>query len=92
MTYPHFFKSGTCLRTSYITQLHNFCIYFINVLSFCHCICYLVFHMLFPSISMAVIEYVLDKGYFSEAFLFKPRGGRSPPSGLNKKAEEKSFI
>ena len=24
---------------------------------------------------------VIDKGYFSEAFLFKPRGGRSPPSG-----------
>ena len=35
---------------------------------------------------------VINKGYFSEAFLFKPRGGRSPPSGLNKKAEEKSFI
>ena len=29
--------------------------------------------------------YVIDKGYFSEAFLFKPRGGRSPPSGLNRK-------
>ena len=30
-------------------------------------------------------SYVIDKGYFSEAFLFKPRGGRSPPSGLNRK-------
>ena len=29
--------------------------------------------------------YVIDKGYFSEAFLFKPRGGRSPPSGLNRR-------
>ena len=28
---------------------------------------------------------VINKGYFSEAFLFKPRGGRSPPSGLNRK-------
>ena len=28
---------------------------------------------------------VIDKGFFSEAFLFKPRGGRSPPSGLNRK-------
>ena len=28
---------------------------------------------------------VIDKGYFSEAFLFKPRGGRSAPSGLNRK-------
>ena len=28
---------------------------------------------------------VVNKGYFSEAFLFKPRGGRSPPSGLNRK-------
>ena len=28
---------------------------------------------------------VIDKGYFSEAFLFKPRGGRSPPSDLNRK-------
>ena len=31
------------------------------------------------------IIYVIDKGFFSEAFLFKPRGGRSPPSGLNRK-------
>ena len=29
--------------------------------------------------------YVIDKGFFSEAFLFKPRGGRSPPSGFNRK-------
>ena len=29
---------------------------------------------------------VIDKGYsVSEAFLFKPRGGRSPPCGLNRK-------
>ena len=27
--------------------------------------------------------HVINKGYFSEAFLFKPRGGRSAPSGLN---------
>ena len=26
-------------------------------MSFCRCICYLVFHMLFPIISMAVIDY-----------------------------------
>ena len=28
-------------------------------------------------------EHVIDRGFFSEAFLFKPRGGRtcSPPSG-----------
>ena len=34
---------------------------------------------------LIVIKYVINKGYFSEAFLFKPRGGRSPPSGLNRK-------
>ena len=28
---------------------------------------------------------VKDKGFFSKTFLFKPRGGRSPPSGLNRK-------
>ena len=38
MTYSHFFKSGTGLRTFLITQLHNFSIYFIDVLSFCCCI------------------------------------------------------
>ena len=52
-----FFKSGTGLRTSYSTVTY-FSIYFINVLSFCRCICYLVFHMLFPCISMAVIDYL----------------------------------
>ena len=31
---------------------------------------------------------VIDKGFFSEAFLFKPRGGRSPPSGLNRKSRK----
>ena len=30
---------------------------FINVLSFCRCICYLVIHMLFPRISMTVSYY-----------------------------------
>ena len=40
-----------------IAQLHKFSINFINFLSFCRCICYLVFHMLFPSISMAVNDY-----------------------------------
>ena len=40
-----------------ITQLNNFSIYFIIVLSFCRCICYLVLHMLFLSISMTVVEY-----------------------------------
>ena len=40
-----------------ISQLHDFSIYFINDLSFCCCICYLLFHMLFPSISMTVIDY-----------------------------------
>ena len=32
--------------------------------------------------------YKLNKGFFF-GFLFKPRGGCSPPSGLNKKASEK---
>ena len=27
---------------------------------------------------------VIDKGCFSEAFSYKPRGGRSPPSVLNR--------
>ena len=31
------------------------------------------------------VKLVINKGYFSEAFLFKPRCGRSPPSGLNRK-------
>ena len=55
MTYSHFFKSGKGLRTH--NTVTYFSIYFINILSCCRCICYLVFHMLFPSISMAVIEY-----------------------------------
>ena len=46
-------RSKNFLYHSYII----FSIYFINVLSFCHCICYFVFYMLFPSISMAVIDY-----------------------------------
>ena len=29
----------------------------INIFSFCRCICYLVFLMLFPSIGMAVVDY-----------------------------------
>ena len=35
---------------------------------------------------------VIDKGFFSEAFLFKPRGGRSPPERFKQKAEEECFI
>ena len=35
--------------------------------------------------SHALAHYVIDKRYFAEAFLFKPQGGRSPPSGLNRK-------
>ena len=56
MTYLHFLSPAQ-VKELLIIQLHNFSNYFINVLSFCRCICYLVFHMLFPSISMAVIEY-----------------------------------
>ena len=33
----------------------------------------------------SVKSQVINKGYFSDAFLFKPRGGHSPPSGLNRK-------
>ena len=33
--------------------------------------------------SAGPVVQVINKGYFSKAFLFKPRGGRSPPSGLN---------
>ena len=47
----HRFKNF--LKHSYIIVAF----FFINVLSFCRCICYLVFHMVFPSISMAVIDY-----------------------------------
>ena len=40
-----------------ITQLHNFCINFINALSYYRCIRYLVFPALFPSISIVFIDY-----------------------------------
>ena len=40
-----------------ITQLHIFSINFINVLSNYRCIRYLVFPVLFPSISMVFIDY-----------------------------------
>ena len=40
-----------------ITQLHIFSINFINVLSYYRCIRYLVFPVLFPSISMVFIDY-----------------------------------
>ena len=53
----HTFLSLAQVYELLIAQLHNFSICFINVLRFCGCICYLVFHMLFPSISMAVIGY-----------------------------------
>ena len=43
----------------------------------------------YQCVYMALGLYVIDKGYFSEAFLFKPRGGRS---GLNRKPRKKSFI
>ena len=36
------------------------------------------------------VKYVINKGYFSEAFLFKPRGG--PTERFKQKAEEKSII
>ena len=34
---------------------------------------------------------VIDEGCFSEAFLFKPRGGLRPPSGLNRKPRKNSL-
>ena len=40
-----------------ITQLHICSINFINVLSYCRCIPYLVFPALFPIISMVFIDY-----------------------------------
>ena len=51
-------------------------------------------------IKQIIIFYVINKGYFSYAFLFKPLGGLCPPSGLRampterfkQKAEEISFI
>ena len=41
-----------------ITQLYIFSINFINVLSYYRCIRYLVFLVLFPSISMLFIDYM----------------------------------
>ena len=61
MIYSHFFLSLAQVSELLITQLHDFSIYVINALSFCRCICYLVFHMLFPSICMIVIEYTYIK-------------------------------
>ena len=40
---------------------------------------------LVPKVHCTQSQQVIDKGYFYEAFLFKPRGGPSPPSGLNRK-------
>ena len=40
-----------------ITQLHNFSMNFINVLSYYRCIRYVVFPALFLSISMVLIDY-----------------------------------
>ena len=49
-----------CMLTSVyellVTQLHIFSINFINVLSYYRCIRYLVFPVLFPSISMVFID------------------------------------
>ena len=42
-----------------IRQLHIFSFDFINVFSYYHCKCYLVFLALFPSISMVFIDYVV---------------------------------
>ena len=36
--------------------------------------------------------HVVNKGHFSEAFLLKPRGGRSPPRGLNRKPRKNSLF
>ena len=44
-----------------ITQLHIFCINFINILSYYRYIRYLVFPALFPSIGMVFIEYTCIK-------------------------------
>ena len=57
MINSYFFLSLARVKELLIAQLHNFRFYFINVLSVCCGICYLVFHMLFPSISMAVFDY-----------------------------------
>ena len=35
---------------------------------------------------------VINKGYFSEAFLLNPRGGRSPPNGLNIKPSKILYL
>ena len=56
MTYSHFLKFGRGFSTSYNTVTY-FSIHFVNVLSLCRRICYVVFHMLFPNISKAVIDY-----------------------------------
>ena len=42
-----------------ITQLHIFSIVFINILSYYRCIRYLVFPVLFPSLSTVFIDYTL---------------------------------
>ena len=42
----------------------------------------------FPTIILVAllkIVKVIDKGFISEAFLFKPLGGLRPPRGLNRK-------
>ena len=44
------------------------------------------------SIVWQLVVYVIDKGFFFEAFLFKPRGGRSPPSGLNRKPRKILYL
>ena len=41
-----------------ITQLHIFSTNFINILSNYRCIRYLVFHAVYPSISMVFIDYM----------------------------------
>ena len=46
-----------------VTQLHNFSINFINVLSYYRCIQYLVFPALFMSISMVLIDFTTVTEY-----------------------------
>ena len=45
---------------------------------------YMYMYCSIPQYSSSLCN-VIDKGFFSEAFLFKPPGGPSPPSGLNRK-------